>query len=125
MVHLLLLLLIHPQNEEVGVILTNVPSNIGQEHSRSKTTKEGRTSQETKAREGTDKLERIRKEAALATFPQAEQDIERSMEILPKAFGRGAWRNVVQRVNDEIASSFPVSAVHLSWSSNAVKEFCW
>jgi hypothetical protein len=62
-----------------------------------------------KAREGTDELERRRKEAAWAKLPPDQQDIERSLEILPQVFKKGARRNVIQRVIDEITSSFPVT----------------
>ena len=62
-----------------------------------------------KEREGTNELERMRKEAAIAKLSPDCQDIERSMDILPQAFKKGARRNVVQRVNNEIASFFPVT----------------
>jgi hypothetical protein len=62
-----------------------------------------------KEREGTDEVERIRKEVAWAKLSRDQQDIERSMEILPKVFKKGERRNVLQRVNDEIASFFPLT----------------
>ena len=65
--------------------------------------------QKRKAKLGADELTKIRKAEALAKLPQDQQDIEKSLEILPQVFKKGAGRNLIQRVNNEIATFFPVT----------------
>jgi hypothetical protein len=54
-------------------------------------------------------VQRLLKATARENMPQTKRDIERCMDILPQTWKKGARRNVINRVKEEMSKIWPIS----------------